>query len=334
MAFFLLATTYIRKHMSKRVRNVVVPFNAQEATRPAKAATKAVSKRPSKFDQNDALLLENAELRAALLAIPAQQLHKPVPENAVLPPPVLAPVPVATDFSGVKQVTTQPLAAVPVPVHVASNQPVALPVLEARPAGTFTRLAINEIAPSTDFTRLAVYGRVVEVSPITNKPVQGGHRQLWWIWIVDMHMSIQISIWSAVGTPRGDPPLIPRVGEVVCITGFSGVLSNGQWDKWHPCQLQAESLDLKFAYPGADASLLWDKQLNPGRTIPLTRRSICGRFWKDERNYTGFLQKARARTSPKTFAQLKKCVMVLFVILWLFYCPNAPRVQCVCSSCT
>ena len=251
--------------MSKRVRNTVVPFNAQEIARPAKATSKSVPnvpvttvpRVPDTQAANEALAKENAVLRAALLA------SLPVP----LPIPVVDPV--------TPLVAAQPVAlALPVleprpAMAPVAPQPVALalPVLEPRPAMTYAVLPISEICSTTDFTRLAVYGRVVEVSPITNKPVQGGHRQLWWIWIVDRAMSIQVSIWSGVGTPRGDPPLIPRVGEVVNVTGFSGVLSNGQWDKWHPCQLQAEHTDLKFAYPGADASLLWDKQLNPARTI-------------------------------------------------------------------
>ena len=156
--------------------------------------------------------------------------------------------------------------------NAARNQ---LPVLEQRPTVTtvFVREPISTISLATVFTHLQVYGRVVEISAISNKPVSGGHRALWWIWIVDDTMCIQISIWAGVGTPRGDPPLIPRQGEVVLITGFSGVLSQGQWDKWHPCQLQAEQSDIRFAYPGTDASLLWDKQLNPARTIQPARTS-------------------------------------------------------------
>ena len=228
--------------------------------------------------------------RAALLASTCVPAPLPVPVAAVpLPHPITTTTAVVYQAPIPAPVTTTPV----VDVHVARDlpaheprpavvtatpgtfhAPVAavhvardLPALEPRPATAYARVPISEIRVSTDFTHLAVYGRVVEVSPITNKPVQGGHRQLWWIWIVDRAMSIQVSIWSGVGTPRGDPPLIPRVGEVVNVTGFSGVLSNGQWDKWHPCQLQAEHTDLKFAYPGADASLLWDKQLNPARTI-------------------------------------------------------------------
>ena len=264
-----------KNNMSKRVRNIVVPFNAPEVTRPAKAVTKTVPKPPATSASahmketttevaNELLNKEVAELRAALQAA-----------NIIkLPQSDTAPVVVATHAFPTPS-TVPPRPADPIiPTSCAQTAvpakmvPVAhLPLLDQRPTVAYTRLPISEIRQTTDYTRLAVYGRVVEVSPIANKPVQGGHRQLWWIWIVDALMSIQVSIWSGVGTPRGDPPVIPRVGEVVTLTGFSGVLSNGQWDKWHPCQLQAEQSDLKFAYPGSDASLLWDKQLNPARTL-------------------------------------------------------------------
>ena len=295
--------------MSKRVRNTVVPFNAQEVTRPAKASTKSLPKPPRNTapppmqvnaaaqDANDALLKENAELRAALRA----NALPPSVGTSVLPPPVLAQVPkfmqiaqmqVAEDLVGDPALQSTPIATA-ARTTIATEASLALPVLDNRPAVTYTRLPISEIRATTDFTRLALYGRVVEVSPITNKPVQGGHRQLWWIWVVDAVMSIQVSIWSGVGTPRGDPPLIPRVGEVVNVTGFAGVLSNGQWDKWHPCQLQAEHTSLKFTYPGSDAALLWDKQLNPARTVSCPTTPVKK---QNTVTHAGYIMEATPRT--------------------------------------
>ena len=299
MDFFCLFV--IKKHMSKRVRNTVVPFNAQEVTRRAPATRRVPV--PNTQAVNEALAKENFELRAALLASTCVPAPLPVPVAAVpLPRPITTTTAVVYQAPIPAPVTTTPVAD----VHVARD----LPALEPRPATAYARVPISEIRVTTDFTHLAVYGRVVEVSPITNKPVQGGHRQLWWIWIVDMSMSIQVSIWSGVGTPRGDPPLIPRVGEVVNMTGFSGVLSNGQWDKWHPCQLQAEHTDLKFAYPGADPSLLWDKQLNPARTIqapstPEKKVTVAA--------HAGFVMEASPRALPQTVESTPPLARVLKV---------------------
>ena len=112
----------------------------------------------------------------------------------------------------------------------------------------------------------------MEISEITNKATGGGkHRQLWWVWVADEGMAIQTSIWAPLGEPRGEPPMIPRLGEVIAMTGFTGINHNGIYDKWHTCQLQAEQRTVRFEYPGVDATLLWDRPLNPNRTLQVPR---------------------------------------------------------------
>ena len=55
------------------------------------------------------------------------------------------------------------------------------------------------------------------------------------------------------------------------MTGFTGINHNGIYDKWHTCQLQAEQRTVRFEYPGVDATLLWDRPLNPNRTPQVPR---------------------------------------------------------------
>ena len=79
---------------------------------------------------------------------------------------------------------------------------------------------------------------------------------------------VQLSVWGPVGEIV---PQAPRVGEVVRIRGLTGVKPTYPFDKWHAIELQSSWQDLQVVPCEEDASLPWEKNLNPNRTVQTAR---------------------------------------------------------------
>ena len=150
-----------------------------------------------------------------------------------------------------------------------------------QPIPATTRVTIADIELRTNYLRMELRGRVVDITEATTKEfMKEGSlhtRQLWSFWITDSsRRSIQVAVWNAKGSVRLPHPQTPNKGDVVCVSGFSGLTTNYSvrenkiFDKFHTCQLSAESPPkggLRFTLQSPDATLGWEKELNPFRSL-------------------------------------------------------------------
>ena len=152
-----------------------------------------------------------------------------------------------------------------------------------QPIPSTTRVTIADIELRTNYLRMELCGRVVDITEATTKEfMKDGSlqtRQLWSFWITDSsRRSIQVAVWNTKGSIRLPHPQTPNKGDVVSVSGFSSLTSNFSvrenkiFDKFHTCQLSAESPPkggLRFTLQPPDATLGWEKELNPSRSISI-----------------------------------------------------------------